>query len=86
MIYDIIIVGAGPAGMTAAIYAKQARKNVLILEKDIYGGQILKANIIKNYPGFNEISGYEFANKLYNQITELNVNIKLLNRAVYKYK
>lgn len=76
MIYDIIIVGAGPAGMTAAIYAKQARKNVLILEKDIYGGQILKANSIKNYPGFNEISGYEFANKLYNQITELNVNIK----------
>ena len=52
--YDIIIVGAGPAGMTAALYAKQARKNILVLEKEIYGGQILKADKVKNYPGFKE--------------------------------
>lgn len=76
MIYDIIIIGAGPAGMTAAIYAKQARKNVLVIEKDTYGGQILKANSVKNYPGFNEISGYDFASKLYNQLTNLNIEIK----------
>lgn len=74
--YDIIIIGAGPAGMTAALYAKQARKNILVLEKEIYGGQILKADKVKNYPGFKEISGYDFANNLYNQLTDLNVEIK----------
>ena len=74
--YDIIIIGAGPAGMTAALYSAQARKKVLVLEKEIYGGQILKADTVKNYPGFKEISGYEFANNLYNQLTDLNVEIK----------
>ena len=74
--YDIIIIGAGPAGMTAALYASQARKKVLLLEKDVYGGQILKANKVKNYPGFKEISGFDFASNLYNQLTELNVEIK----------
>lgn len=74
--YDIIIIGAGPAGMTAALYAKQARKNVLLLEKEVYGGQILKADNVKNYPGFKEISGYDFANNLYTQLTKLNVEIK----------
>lgn len=74
--YDIIIIGAGPAGMTAAMYAKQARKNILVLEKKTYGGQILKANKVKNYPGFKEISGFEFANNLYTQLTDLNVEIK----------
>ena len=74
--YDIIIIGAGPAGMTAALYAKQARKKILVLEKEVYGGQILKADTVKNYPGFKEISGYEFASNLYNQLTDLNVEIK----------
>ena len=73
--FDIIIIGAGPAGLTAAIYASQARKNILVLEKSVYGGQILKANKVKNYPGFEEISGYEFATKLYNQVKNLNVDI-----------
>jgi thioredoxin reductase (NADPH) len=75
-VYDIIIIGAGPAGMTAALYAKQARKNILVLEKEVYGGQILKADNVKNYPGFKEISGYDFANNLYTQLTDLNVEIK----------
>lgn len=74
--YDIVIIGAGPAGLTAAIYGRQARKNILILEKETYGGQILKADKVKNYPGFNEISGFEFANKLYNQAKDLNPDIK----------
>lgn len=74
--YDIIIVGAGPAGMTAALYAKQAGKNILVLEKEAYGGQILKAHKVKNYPGFSEISGFEFATNLYNQLTNLNVEVK----------
>lgn len=74
--YDIIIVGAGPAGMTAAIYAELARKKVLLLEKETYGGQILKAEKVKNYPGFNEISGFEYATKLYTQVKELDTKIK----------
>ena len=74
--YDIIIIGAGPAGMTAALYATQARKKVLVLEKEVYGGQILKADKVKNYPGFTEISGFDFANNLYNQLTNLSVEIK----------
>lgn len=74
--YDIIIIGAGPAGMTAALYAKQAKKNILLLEKNTYGGQILKANLVKNYPGIQEISGFDFANNLYTQLTNLNVDIK----------
>ena len=74
--YDIIIIGAGPAGMTAALYGAQARKKILVLEKEIYGGQILKADTVKNYPGFKEISGYEFANNLYNQLTDLSIEIK----------
>lgn len=74
--YDIIIIGAGPAGLTAALYGKQARKNILVLEKQTYGGQILKANKVKNYPGINEISGFEFSTNLYNQVKELNPDIK----------
>lgn len=74
--YDIIIVGAGPAGMTAALYSKQAGKSILVLEKEAYGGQILKAHKVKNYPGFNEISGFEFATNLYTQLTNLNIEVK----------
>ena len=74
--YDIIIIGAGPAGMTASIYACQARKKVLLLEKSVYGGQIVSADKVKNYPGFEEISGYEYATKLYNQVKKLNPDIK----------
>ena len=74
--YDIIIVGAGPAGMTAAIYASQARKKILLLEKSVYGGQIVTADKVKNYPGFEEISGYEYATKLYNQVKTFNPDFK----------
>ena len=74
--YDIIIIGAGPAGMTAAIYACQARKKVLLLEKKVYGGQILKAEKVKNYPGFEEISGFDYSSKLYSQVKKLNPDIK----------
>lgn len=74
--YDIIIIGAGPAGLTAAIYASIARKKILILEKSVYGGQIISADKIKNYPGFEEISGYEYATKLYNQAKKFNPDIK----------
>ena len=74
--YDIIIIGAGPAGMTAGIYASIARKKILVLEKEVYGGQIVTADKVKNYPGFEEISGYEYATKLYNQVKSFNPDIK----------
>ena len=63
--YDIIIVGAGPAGMTAAIYARRAAKSVLVLEAVNYGGQILNTPDIENYPVEAHISGYDFSTKLF---------------------
>jgi thioredoxin reductase (NADPH) len=59
--YDIVICGAGPAGLTAAIYARRAGKSVMILEKSTFGGQITHSPKVENYPGFAEISGNELA-------------------------
>lgn len=75
--YDIIIIGAGPAGMTAALYAARANKKILILEASNYGGQIINASHITNYPVEEDISGYDFASKLYNQIINHGVEIRL---------
>lgn len=75
--YDIIIIGAGPAGMTAAIYAARANKKVLVLEALSYGGEILNTLKIENYPVEENISGFDFATKLYNQIIKLGVEVKL---------
>lgn len=74
--YDIIIIGAGPAGMTAAIYGKRALKSVLILEAITYGGQIINTLDIENYPVEAHISGFDFATKLYNQVIDLGAEIK----------
>ena len=74
--YDIIIVGAGPAGLTAALYAKRANKNVIVLEAKSYGGQIINANLVENYPGIEKISGFDFATNLYNQVKKLGVEVK----------
>lgn len=68
---DIIIIGAGPAGLTAGIYAKRSGKSVLIFEKSAPGGQIINSPNIENYPGFKNISGPEFATSLYNQAKDL---------------
>lgn len=74
--YDIIIIGAGPAGLTSALYAKRANKNVLVLEKKTYGGQIINTPIIENYPALPNVSGLDFATNLYNQVMNLNTEIK----------
>ena len=66
--YDTIIVGAGPAGLTSALYLLRANKKVLILEAKSYGGQIINANKIENYPGFEVISGFDFATNLYRTV------------------
>lgn len=73
--YDCIIVGAGTAGMTAAIYLRRASKKVLILEAKSYGGQIVNALSIENYPSEAHISGFDFATKLYNQVKDLGAEI-----------
>ena len=74
--YDIIIVGAGPAGLTAGIFARRASKKVLILEAMTYGGQIVQAEKIENYPVCPNISGFDFATNLYNQVKELGAEFK----------
>lgn len=74
--YDIIIIGAGPAGLTAAIYASRARKKVLVLEANAYGGQIINTLDIENYPAAPHINGFDFATNCYNQAKELGAEIK----------
>jgi thioredoxin reductase (NADPH) len=74
--YDIIIVGAGTAGLSAAIYGVRAGKSVLVLEANMYGGQIINTPEIENYPGIKHISGYEFATNLYEQAKDLGAEIK----------
>ena len=71
MCYDILIVGAGPAGLTAAIYARRAGKSVLVLERDTFGGQITFSPKLENYPGFAEISGNELAQRMLEQAMAL---------------
>lgn len=69
--YDIIIIGAGPAGMTSALYSLRANKSVLLIEKRAFGGQITYSPKVENYPGFEQISGNEFGRKLHDQIMKL---------------
>ena len=75
--YDIIIIGAGPAGLTAAIYAARAEKRVLILEKETFGGQITYSPKVDNYPGLISVSGNEIADKFLEQAMGLGVEIEL---------
>ena len=75
--YDIIIVGAGPAGLTAALYARRAEKSVLVIEKNSFGGQITHSPRVENYPGFVEISGSELGEKLLEQAIAQGAEIEL---------
>ena len=75
--YDIIIIGAGPAGLTAAIYARRAEKTALVIEKDTFGGQITSSPKVENYPGFKEVSGNELADRLIEQTLTLGAAIEL---------
>ncbi len=75
--YDLVIIGSGPAGLTAGLYAARARMNVLVLEKAVPGGQILVTDWVENYPGFPEgISGYDLAEKIKDQALGLGLKIE----------
>ena len=76
-IYDIAIIGGGPAGLTAAIYARRAEKSVLVIERETFGGQITHSPRVENYPGFLATSGNELADKLVEQAMEQGAEIEL---------
>ena len=70
-VYDIIIVGCGPAGMTAAIYLKRLNLEVLVLESGAPGGMMVNTEIISNYPGFSDVSGVDLSLAMYDQMIKL---------------
>lgn len=76
MVYDCVVVGAGPSGMSASIYLARANLNTLVIEKDAPGGQMLKASLVENYPGFSNITGPELAMNFYKQAKETGVLFK----------
>lgn len=88
IIYDVLIVGAGPAGMTAAIYAGRADKTVAIIDKDGFGGNIAKSPKVENIPGFTSISGIDFATNMYEQVMNQPTITHFINEVVlvnYRY-
>lgn len=74
--YDIIIIGGGPAGLTAALYACRANKSVLVMEKAAFGGQITYSPKVENIPGFVSLTGNEFADKMVEQILEQGAEVE----------
>ena len=75
--YDIIVIGGGPAGLTAALYARRQNKSVLVLEKNSFGGQTVYSPKIENYPGFKEMSGVEFSDKLVDQVLDQGAELEM---------
>ncbi len=74
--YDCIIIGSGPSGMTCALYLKRAGKNILVLEKSMPGGQMVITTNVENYPGFSHIDGASLATSMFQQITSLGVEVR----------
>ena len=74
--YDTIIIGGGPAGLTSAIYLRRANKTVLVLEANVCGGQIVNAQDVENYPGYAHISGFDLSENMRKQVLELGAEIK----------
>ena len=77
MLYDILIVGGGPAGLTAATYARRAGKSVLVIEKNAFGGQITWSPKVENFPGFVSVSGAELGDRLLEQAMEQGAEVEL---------
>lgn len=90
-ILDCIVIGAGPAGLTSSIYLKRASKNIILLEKGAPGGQVIKTNIVDNYPGLYHIEGTQLATNMFNQAVSLGVDyqygeVKKIERQEKFYK
>ena len=76
MIYDTIIIGSGPAGMTAGVYSARAGKKVLIFEANVVGGQIVNSPLVENFPSISQISGEELGFNMFNQCQNLNIDFE----------
>jgi thioredoxin reductase (NADPH) len=74
---DLIVIGAGPAGMTAALYALRAGKSVLLIECEAFGGQITQSRRVENYPGIADISGMDLADRMVSQVMSLGAEIEV---------
>ena len=77
--YDVIIIGAGPGGMTAGLYAARANLKILVLDRGPYGGQMNNTDAIDNYPGFSEIKGPELSQKMYDTMMKFEPDYKYGN-------
>lgn len=75
--YDVIIIGAGPAGLTAAVYLRRADKSVLVLERETFGGQITHSPRVENYPGFVTMTGSELGDRLIDQVMTQGAELEL---------
>jgi len=75
--YDVIVIGGGPAGLTAALYTSRAKMNTLILEKNIFGGELANRDIIENFPGYSEIKGPDLATKMVDQVLGVGAYLQL---------
>jgi len=75
--YDVIIIGGGPAGLTAGIYLRRANLDVIIFEKETIGGQIASSPLVMNFPGFKSISGVDLSNNFYEQAIDLGVEVEI---------
>lgn len=75
--YDVIIIGAGPAGISASIYLKRANVNCLLLESEAPGGLLNKIHKIENYPGFTDDTGSILAFRMYSQVESLGIDLKI---------
>lgn len=84
--YDVIIVGAGIAGLTSALYAARGGMKTLVLESNTYGGQIINSNDVENYPGFMSISGYQLSKNIFEQVKYIDVEIRYENVTSIKDK
>ena len=73
--HDIIVIGGGPAGLTAALYGARAGRSVLVLEKTVPGGQIIDSHLVENYPGLPGVNGAQLAQQLAAQVEELGVEL-----------